>query len=130
MSHPRKRSAPYAIIDEPPAKRTRSATRRAAVDNDTCAICLDLPADATTQPCGHTAICAACIPGLVQAQRDRTCSMCRAPVTRIMAAGTERVLHTVHVKLGVPDRNELDLVFERATTQILSLIRESIDARH
>ncbi len=43
-------------------------------EDDTCIICLDLPASMMFQPCSHCVTCPACAKLVMQAQQ--TCPMC------------------------------------------------------
>ncbi len=62
-------------------------TDSAAADDDSCIVCLDVPANVIFKPCGHRITCAACVKLLMQ--RQHPCPSCRSPVASIHKAQAE-----------------------------------------
>ncbi|KAL4802062.1 hypothetical protein BDV18DRAFT_164241 [Aspergillus unguis] len=79
-----------------------------------CPICLESPTNATTTICGHL-FCHECIMSALKHSEEQradhagksrgACPKCRAPLTRVDAAGTKRNLIPLQIKLHTRKRN-------------------------
>ena len=56
---------------------------------ETCMICLDLPADTMVLPCLDVVVCRACSQGLRQTPDNKICVKCRRPITKVVWDGGE-----------------------------------------